>query len=81
MHLRPRWRSRHVPDAPPDASEAAIEVRLLMPQHGDPNAAVLIGLVGSLAVMPGRIDFDTPLSMSALLSASLQHLHQSDRWP
>jgi hypothetical protein len=40
----------------------------------DPNAALLIGLIGSLAVMPERVDFDTQLSMSSLLSASLQHL-------
>jgi hypothetical protein len=40
----------------------------------DPNAAVLIGLVGSLAVMPERVDVDTPLSVSPLLSASSQRL-------
>jgi hypothetical protein len=40
----------------------------------DPNAAVLVGLVGSPAVMPERIDFDTHVSMSVLVSASFQHL-------
>src|SRR5260221_499599 len=40
----------------------------------DPNAAVLVGLVGSPAVMPERIDFDTQLSMSVVLSVSFQHL-------
>jgi hypothetical protein len=40
----------------------------------DPNAAVLVGLLGSLAVMPERVDYDTQLSMSGLLSVSSQHL-------
>jgi hypothetical protein len=40
----------------------------------DPNAAILFGLVGSIAVMPERVDFDMPLSESRLLSASSHHL-------
>ena len=64
--LRTRQRG-HVSDAPPDSDRAEARIILLVPQHDHPASAVLVSLIGLVAIVPepvGSASADTSSSLT-----------------